>query len=41
VLAVLVVGHGNLVPGLAELVGELADPGGEALRVMEQDDVGH
>jgi hypothetical protein len=29
------------VAGLAELAGELADPVGEALRVMEHDDVGH
>jgi hypothetical protein len=29
------------VAGLAELGGEPADPVGEALRVMEHDDVGH
>ena len=40
-LAVVQVGHGHLVAGPAQLVCELADPGGEALGVMEQNDVGH
>ena len=40
-LALVEVGHGHPVAGAAELVCELADPVGEALRVMEHDDVGH
>ena len=39
--AVVEIGHGDLMPGGAQLVGEVADAVGEALAVMEQDDVGH
>ena len=40
-LAVVQVGDGHPVPGRAELVCEPADPVGEALRVMEHDNVSH
>ena len=40
-LALVEVGYGHPVAGAAELVGELADPIGEALGVMEHDDVCH
>ena len=40
-LALVKVRDGHPVTRGAELVCELADPVGEALRVMEHDDVGH
>ena len=39
--AIVEIGNGDLMSGSTQLVGELADAIGEALGVMEQDDIGH
>jgi hypothetical protein len=39
--AVVEVGHGDLMPGGAELVGEGPDAGRQALSVMEHHDICH
>ena len=39
--AVVEIGHGDVMPRGAQLAGERADAVGEALGVLEQDDVGH
>jgi hypothetical protein len=39
--AVVEIGHGDVMRPRAQLAGERADAVGEALGVMEQDDIGH